>query len=577
MFADAWIWVLVVAAVLLALAGLYVYDLRKNKKGPRKHIDGLELHTYTPLAQTNDEGATKLANSQDTSKLDLESNKEQPAAPQPSTKSAWSLFSCGCARPKGRLQRKPAAVKMQRSAGATRSAPRVIDFSKADPKKWNFTEVQYDGKYTFYDGKQPEKKEVNGEIENGIKHLKENPGTFDGIYFQSNMKTFPKDQQKYTLVKRTGSGFAVTPSKGGAFTWIPAVYDALSPEEPAAKDKYTDSVLSKAKSKTLKKALYPGRGQGIADMPGLKIIGDVDPSDVSQGGIGDCWLLSAISAMAEYHGAIDALFKKTPDLKKMPKDGANSYTVTLYDLPSGNPVDIIVDERLCSEDGKALLASKPSVDGELWVCYLEKAVAAHCGGWDKIDGGTCTHGWRLLTGAREQYTIRDDGEGFKCFGDFNPNTKQWEKQGNSPADGFKGLWPMEWPKVGGGGGMDQKITPTELFERMCKWDDENYLMGCGSKAGSDKQNTDGIVDGHAYTILQCIDNAGGSKFDMIKVRNPWGKGEFSVGKWDDNGPGWKEHPEVKAACKPVQADDGIFWMDSDEFFKYFHTIYLCCQ
>ena len=25
--------------------------------------------------------------------------------------------------------------------------------------------------------------------------------------------------------------------------------------------------------------------------------------------------------------------------------------------------------------------------GELWVPYLEKAVAVHSGGWDKIDGG----------------------------------------------------------------------------------------------------------------------------------------------------------------------------------------------
>ena len=31
---------------------------------------------------------------------------------------------------------------------------------------------------------------------------------------------------------------------------------------------------------------------------------------------------------------------------------------------------------------------------------LEKAVAAHCGGWDKIDGGQCTHAWALLTGCQ---------------------------------------------------------------------------------------------------------------------------------------------------------------------------------
>ena len=116
----------------------------------------------------------------------------------------------------------------------------------------------------------------------------------------------------------------------------------------------------------------------------------------------------------------------------------NSYTVSLYDLatwqevrtspspspsprpspspipnphphpnpnptPNPNQVDVVVDERLARKpDGTGLLGCEPSRDGELWACYLEKAVAAHCGGWDKIDGGQCTHAWALLTGCKAQ-------------------------------------------------------------------------------------------------------------------------------------------------------------------------------
>ena len=47
--------------------------------------------------------------------------------------------------------------------------------------------------------------------------------------------------------------------------------------------------------------------------------------------------------------------------------------------------------------------------------------------------------------------------------------------------------------------------------------------------------------------------------------------------WDDDGPGWDAHPEVKAVCKPVLADDGLFWLEKSEFFKYFQTIYLCAM
>ena len=34
---------------------------------------------------------------------------------------------------------------------------------------------------------------------------------------------------------------------------------------------------------------------------------------------------------------------------------------------------------------------------------------------------------------------------------------------------------------------------------------------------------------------------------------------------------------MKKVCKPVVADDGIFWLEKDEFFKYFGTIHVCAK
>ena len=39
--------------------------------------------------------------------------------------------------------------------------------------------------------------------------------------------------------------------------------------------------------------------------------------------------------------------------------------------------------------------------------------------------------------------------------------------------------------------MNHSIGPDELFERMCVWDDNNYIMNCATKAGSDSEDTDG--------------------------------------------------------------------------------------
>ena len=62
-----------------------------------------------------------------------------------------------------------------------------------------------------------------------------------------------------------------------------------------------------------------------------------------------------------------------------------------------------------------------------------------------------------------------------------------------------------------------------LFQRMCAWDDNNFIIGAGTKSGSDSDKTDGIVDGHAYSILTVVNDAAGTDIDLIKMRNPWGQ------------------------------------------------------
>jgi hypothetical protein len=482
---------------------------------------------------------------------------------------------CGMEFKSGRLQRKPAMLKIQRSSGASRSEPKVVDFSQADPAKWTQKSEEYAGSYQF--AKQPTMEDCTGAISAGIQCVTDDPATYEGIIYQTNMTEFPEDQQTYQLVKRTGSGFKVVPQEAGGFTYVSAEYQALDPSTEPTPDEFTDGLTYQGLAVGAA-TVCPGRGVGIGDVPGLKMIGDVDPNDVAQGSVGDCWLLSAISALAEFDGAVHKLFANTPNVGSMPADGPNTYVVTLYDLATFEPVDITVDERLCTRqaDGQSLLGACPTMDGELWVCYLEKACAIHCGGWDKIDGGQCTQAWRLLTGCKEQYTIMDQGEGYKAFGALNPNSGEWEQLANSPHDSFQGCWPMNWPEVGGGGGMTA-IDANTLFEKMCAWDDQNFIMGAGTKSGSDTAATDGIVDGHAYTVLTCVNDVAGTEFDLIKVRNPWGKGEFQSGMWDDDGAGWDQYPEVKAALNPVQADDGVFWVSKEEFFQYFPTLYLCAK
>ena len=401
-------------------------------------------------------------------------------------------------------------------------------YRDADPSKWKIKEYTFQGSAS-YDKKGKEETIAHQSISEAIKRFKANPGKYTALLYQTSMITegWPTSNHKYTLIHREGTENykpqGISPS--GWMTILLQEYERLPPFSDDVlpkqfRDNYTDSMtFQNRKLHSKSKPIMPGRGMGFGDIPSLKVIGDVDPSDIFQGQVGNCWMLSGISSLAEFDGAILKLFRKTKRLEEMPRDGPNKYTVTLWDLKTWKEVDIEIDERLARGADGNLLGSKPSEDGELWVPYLEKALSIHCGGWDKIVGGQCTHAWALLTGCKEQYTIQRDkgGKKYACSGKFDPYKKKWADLGNSPHDSDGNMWHCPWPEAGGGGGADLRLTEDEVFERMVAWDKRNYIVAAGTKGTSDKHKTGGLVDNHAYSVIESHSNVAGSGIDLLKV------------------------------------------------------------
>ena len=482
---------------------------------------------------------------------------------------------------------------------------RSIDWSAGSAANWNYVSHPIVGTHGFLYEADSDKLSWNMEeqsvvfdqpMEEGLAKLKASPSEWRALYYENN-----QPNSRYYLIRRV-PGIEVTldvPQGQAAWTCVLANYVAYDLTVPLTKDTHTDRLCSVGfGGEQLMGTVRPGRGQGYADSPATCMVDSVSPDDVRQGSVGDCWLLSAISAMAEYEGAILQLFRNNAvDIRLLPEGSqSNTYTVTLYDLSSWEEVQVQVDETLCLavEDPadcsmpRPLLGAHPSNTGELWPCYLEKALAAHCGGWDNLDGGSCVHAWRMLTGCRECYSIQRTATGnFACYGTFNPNKNDWEALANNPNDGYKGLWRMAWPAVGGGGASELEITENELFERMCAWDDANFIMATESHLAANQQSLqlmdsceiaeeDGIIDDHCYTVIAAVNDVADTEFDLLQVRNPWGTKEIESGMWDDDGPGWDEYPHVKEAIAPVlDQDDGVFWLEKNEFFHFFNSVQLC--
>jgi hypothetical protein len=68
-----------------------------------------------------------------------------------------------------------------------------------------------------------------------------------------------------------------------------------------------------------------------------------------------------------------------------------------------------------------------------------------------------------------------------------------------------------------------------------------FCMVASSQSGSDTNKAhSGIVLGHAYTIIGVYElQYMGKIVRLVKLRNPWGKGE-SVINWCDKDPRWNQ-------------------------------------
>jgi hypothetical protein len=125
----------------------------------------------------------------------------------------------------------------------------------------------------------------------------------------------------------------------------------------------------------------------------------VDPSDIRQGFIGDCFFLSPLMATARINPRRISNMVRGP-IGESPS-GGDAYEVKLYNA-DGDLVTHHVDDRFVSNaDGTPRYAGYGDMSAkgpELWVMLMEKAWAAQRGGFNNTDFGLASDGLKAVTG-----------------------------------------------------------------------------------------------------------------------------------------------------------------------------------
>lgn len=249
---------------------------------------------------------------------------------------------------------------------------------------------------------------------------------------------------------------------------------------------------------------------------------ETDASDIQQGFIGDCYLISSLAAISKNPGVVENIFEN-PILKD---NGVFSVKFKMF----GQTAHVVVDSKLPFKGGK-LYCATPSDKSRSpwWFTMVEKAWAKLNGSYTAIDGGQCHRALTLFdNGQPMQYVFEDD------------RTREMIASGN--------LWNL-----------------------MLKISKNNGYLCAGSNSGQDtEKNEHGVVLGHAYTILQVAET---HNFRLIKLRNPWGEGEWN-GDWSDSSPLWERNKSVKDELGYENKDDGEFWMSFKDFLTNFRTLYV---
>ena len=113
---------------------------------------------------------------------------------------------------------------------------------------------------------------------------------------------------------------------------------------------------------------------------------------------------------------------------------------------------------------------------------------------------------------------------------------------------------------------NETASSDQLFQYISNADANGELICCGT-LGSDSDQSNGIVLGHAYTICKAYTASDGCR--LLAIRNPWAcdaewMGGFSDADLAANHPELLEELEAALGAECC-CDDGIFWMAVEDF------------
>lgn len=259
---------------------------------------------------------------------------------------------------------------------------------------------------------------------------------------------------------------------------------------------------------------------------------NVSPNHIGQGNLNDCYLITALIYISHYPNLVKSIFH--------PKSNLEHGIALVYFKIMGENLPIIIDTRLpfkadiskSKNKNPQPLFAYSRVDGcsPAWFALIEKAYAKACGGFKAIEYGQAHIAIHNLLGwfGTTIKDITENGEKEKIFYDL-----------------------MELNN------KNAMLSCSIEFDRLCS--EFSSFEALEKKIG--------LVASHSYQILDVKEAC---QIMFVKLRNPWCKFEWK-GDYSRSSNKWT--PKLKQQLDYSNGnDEGSFWMQFDDFYKYFTDI-----
>ncbi|KAK5969505.1 Calpain-15 [Trichostrongylus colubriformis] len=243
---------------------------------------------------------------------------------------------------------------------------------------------------------------------------------------------------------------------------------------------------------------------------------DPRSSDIEQGCLGDCWLLSAMALIAERPDVLEHIL--------LTKEYSHFGVYQVRLCIDGQWKIVLVDDFFPCRVESRSIAFADGRKNQLWVPLIEKALAKQLGSYARLRAGRTIEGLATLTGAPVEVVSLED---------------ETDKD-------------VRWARI---------LSAREA----------GFIMGCSCGAGKRHVNPkdfakNGLLARHAYSILDVVQE---KEHRLLRLRNPWGSFVWK-GKWSNKWPGWPK--DMKQKLLSGEPSTGTFWISYDDFLTHFDAI-----